>query len=450
MPASVSRPVAPAAAPELGPAETVPAGLAGLRARLEDSETTRAAGLALAMIVTNVIALALTIAFGRILGTAGYGEVAALLSAFLILSVPGQAVQLATARAGSLGHLGGPDALRATVTRWTGRLALLVAALTVVGILAREPLAEVMGVDAAWGAAAVLPTAALWFLLSMQRGALQAVRAYRAVGVSLVLEQLARLAIGVSLALGLGATGAFLGSAGSMLVMVIALERSLTARLGADGRGAVPDAVRRLRDHVVAARLPILALALVAVLQNVDVIVAKHRLPDDAAGAYAAAAVAAKVVVWVAVGLGFHLVPEAARRAAEGLDPRGVLVRALGLLAAVAAPCLLLFALVPELVLRLGFGERYVAGADALLPLAAAMVLLAAAYLAVQFLLALHRTRFLVLLGAVALVEPLLLGFAASDESQAGFAVVVLAVQAAAAALTLVAALARRYPGSGT
>jgi O-antigen/teichoic acid export membrane protein len=223
--------------------------------------------------------------------------------------------------------------------------------------------------------------------------------------------------------------------------MAVALDRSLTARLGANGRGRGGIEVRRLRDHLVVARLPILALALVAILQNIDVIVAKHRLPDDAAGAYAAAAVAAKVVIWVAVGLGFHLVPEAARRAADGFDPRGVLVRALGVLAAVAVPSLLVLALVPDLVLRLGFGEQYVDGADALRVLAVAMALLAACYLAVQYLLALHRTRFLLVLGVVAIVEPVVLAFAASDESQAAFAAVVLAVQAAAAVLMLVAAL---------
>lgn len=432
----------PAAAPELGPAETVPVGLAGVRARLKESETARAAGLAGAMIATNVVALALTVAFGRILGRSGYGEVAALLSAFLILSVPGQALQLATARAGSLGQLGGPDALRTTLGRWTRRLALLAVVLAAVGALAREPLAHVIGVDAAWGAAAVLPTGALWFLLSVQRGVLQAVRAYRAVGVSLVLEQVARLAIGVPLALGgLDATGAFLGSPGSMLVMAIALDRSLAERLGPGLRRLD---VRRLRDHVRVAGVPILALALVAVLQNIDVIVAQHRLPKAAAGSYAAAAVAAKVVIWVAVGLGFHLVPEAARRAATGLDSRGVLARALGLIAAVVVPCLLLFAFAAELVLRVGFGSQYVDGAEALLVLGAAMSLLSACYLAVQFLLALHRTRFLVLLGAVALAEPVLLAFVASDESQAAFAGVVLAVQAAAAALMLVVALTRR------
>ncbi len=75
---------------------------------LRGSETAKAAGLAGAMIINNVIALASTIVFARLLDD--YGSLAALISYFLILSVIGQAMQVATAREGVLGHLGaGPE-----------------------------------------------------------------------------------------------------------------------------------------------------------------------------------------------------------------------------------------------------------------------------------------------------------------------------------------------------
>ena len=105
---------------------------------------------------------------------------------------------------------------------------------------------------------------------------------------------------------------------------------------------------------------------LIAALQNVDVIIVRHQVADGPAGAYAAAAVAAKVVVWTAVGVGLYLLPEAARRAAAGAAARPVLLRALAVVGAVAAPALPVFAVAPEPVLRLGFGPEYVAGAGAL------------------------------------------------------------------------------------
>ena len=90
--------------------------------------------------------------------------------------------------------------------------------------------------------------------------------------------------------------------------------------------------------------MPLTALA---VLQNVDVIVARHVLPDDLAGAYAAATVAAKALVWVAIGVGMWVLPEAVRRAADGGDARTVLLRAFAVVGAVAIPALPIFALAP-------------------------------------------------------------------------------------------------------
>jgi O-antigen/teichoic acid export membrane protein len=235
-------------------------------------------------------------------------------------------------------------------------------------------------------------------------------------------------------------TGAYLGAPLTFVVVALWLERELhhhVAPIGGDqGR------LRTLRSLLGDGWAPIVGLLLLALLQNIDVIVAKHRFDGDEAGSYAAAAVAAKAVVWVAIGIGLHLLPESARRAAAGLDPRRVLLRALAILAVIAAPALLIFAVAPDTLLRLAFGPDLTLAADALLPLGAAMALLAVAYLTVQYLVALHQTRFLWALGAIAIAEPILLTTA--HESLVGFASIVLGVQCVAAASVLAFALRAR------
>ena len=62
------------------------------------SDTGRAAGLAAAMIASNVLGLVFTVVFARILGASDYGSLAALVSAWIILMVPGSALQIAVAR----------------------------------------------------------------------------------------------------------------------------------------------------------------------------------------------------------------------------------------------------------------------------------------------------------------------------------------------------------------
>src|SRR5207248_1574831 len=54
--------------------------------------------------------------------------------------------------------------------------------------------------------------------------------------------------------------------------------------------------------HVRSALAPIAGLAVIAVLQNIDIIAAKHRFSTHTATSYAAVAVAAKVMILLAIG----------------------------------------------------------------------------------------------------------------------------------------------------
>jgi glycosyltransferase involved in cell wall biosynthesis/O-antigen/teichoic acid export membrane protein len=415
-----------------------------LRTTLAASETLKAAGLAAATLASNAVALLFTVLFARILGAEGYGSLAALLSTFLILAVPGSAVQVAVARETAMGRLGGGAELAATLARWRRTLLAACAGVAVAAALLREPITALLSVDEAWAAAATLPTGCLWLLLSVERGALQGQHAYRPVAWSLLLEAVGRLAIGLVLvAVGLGVSGAYLGTPLSMLLVAAGLASIATRRLG---RPSAAHAAEPLRELMRGAWPAVLGLFLVAVLQNVDVILVKRRIGGDEAGAYAAAAVAAKAVVWMAIGVGLYLLPAAVRQAREGADPRPVLLRALAIVALVALPMLAAYALAPRLVLRLAFGEETVAASGALLALGLAMTLLAAGYLCVQYMLALRRVRFLYALAAVAGAEIAVLSGAGLSSIE-GFAVVVLGLQAAAALSVLALGLTRRPAG---
>ena len=414
----------------------------GFRAALTNSESGKAAGLAAATLANNAIQLVFTVVFTRLLGATDYGTLAALVSAFLILLVVGQSVQMAAAREAALDSLGHPELLRATLHAWTRKLLIAFVAVVAASAVLREPLAALIGVDdVPWAAAAIPPTGVLWMLLCLQRGALQGLREYRPVGVSIVGEGFMRLLFALVLVgAGMGVTGALLGTPLSFVVVGLWLERELHRRVGPVGTDHGP--LRTLRSLIGNGWVPILALFMLASLQNIDVILAKHQLTGDEAGSYAAAAVAAKAVVWVAIGIGLHLLPEATRRAAAGLDPRRVLLRALAMAAVVAAPALLLFAVAPELLMRLAFGPDLTQAADALLVLGAAMTLLAFAYLTVQYMVALGETSFLWVLGAVALAEPFVL--TTSGEGIVSFAWIVFGVQFVAAASVLALAVRAR------
>ena len=431
--------------------------LRGRVAALRSSDIGRASGLAVAMIANNVVALASTVVFARLLDD--YGSLAALISFYLILSVVGQAMQVATARDAVLGQLGEGPGLVATLRDWTRSLLLLTVGVAVVAVIFRAPIASAVGVDQEWAAAIGPPAGVLWLLVSLLRGGLQGTGDYRAVGISLVGEQGARLVLGVGLAAaGLGVTGAFLGTPLSLLAIAVYCGfelRRVTSPAGADpvfrpsatASGSPADDVtaRRLRDHIAGATTPIAGLVIVAVLQNIDIIAGKHRFSTDVASSYGATAVAAKVLVWVAMGAGFYLVPETSRRHAEGEDTRRVLVNAIGIVLVCAVPVLAIFAFGGRQLLQAAFGADRLLALDALLPLGVAFTLLALTYLAIQYLLALRRTAFLLPLGAIALAEPVLL-LTVAPSNPDGFAAVVLGIQAAAAVVALGLAFARGAP----
>ena len=421
-------------------------------ARVRESDTAKAAGLAVAMICNNLIALVSTFVFARLLGD-NYGRLAALISYLLILTVAGQAMQVATAREGVLGHLGTGEALLATVRSWTRAMALFTAALTVVSILLRQPIADLVGVNHyPWAAAAGLPGGALYLEVSLLRGVLQGVGDYRSVGYSLVGEQASRLVLGAILAAaGLSVTGAYLGS----LLSYVAMSAYCAFELGRhvygrdwrpsrQARTATREVAFRLWPHVTRAWAPIAGLIVIAMLQNVDIIVANHRFTKHAASSYSAVAVAAKVLIWVAMGAGFYLVPEVSRRRAEGEDTRPVLARALGIILVCAVPVLLIFAFASEPLIRIAFGAGRASAHAALLPLGAAFTVLAATYLAIQYMLALKRTGFLIVLAVVAIAEPVLLLQASRQPTQ--FATVVLGVQVVGAVLAFAMALRPEKP----
>ena len=159
-----------------------------LRDALRRSESGKAAGLAAATLLNNAIQL-------RVHGG---------------LHAPARRERLRDARGA---HLGLPDParrgpvacrspprarprstasgtrrrVRATLRAWSQRLLIALVVLTVLSVLARDQIAAAIGIDEApWGAAAILPTGALWMLISLQRGALQGLRAYAPVGTSIV------------------------------------------------------------------------------------------------------------------------------------------------------------------------------------------------------------------------------------------------------------------------
>ena len=212
---------------------------AGLRASMRGSETLKAAGLAAATLASNAIALLFTVLFARLLGADGYGSLAALISTFLILAVPGSALQVVVAREVATGTLGSGTRLASTLAAWRRGAAARVRR--------RRPRARCCCASRSprccRSSRAGRPPrrcrrAACGCCSRSSAARCRACTPTGEVGWSIVLEAGGRLVSGLCWwPPGLGVTGAYLGTPVSMAVTAVVLVRDL-----ARGRIGVPDA----------------------------------------------------------------------------------------------------------------------------------------------------------------------------------------------------------------
>jgi O-antigen/teichoic acid export membrane protein len=401
-----------------------------------------AVGLGAAALFANVVGLVFTVVLARLLTPAEYGSLAALVAAFLVVAIAGSALQITVAREVATEYEHHDLALGAHVRGWVRTLMLVLLAAVVVGVLLRKEIAELIGVGQAseWGAAFVLATGVAWLLLSILRGVLQGLRGYRLVSLSIVGESALRLVAAVVLVLaGLGVTGAFLGSAASILgvsaVLLLAIRARLQATASGPGDGASDYSLLALAQRTWPA---LLALSLIALLQNTDVIMVKREAADAVAGAYAADAIAAKVIIWIAIGLGFYVVPESARLG-ESARSRAILAKVVGLILAAGAMMVVGYLVAGKLILELAFGPEYALESESLPILGLAMVMLACSYLITQYFLAIGRRGFLVALAVAVALQLALLAQVASVPLHAAQAMVGVNLALAVVLSTIVA-----------
>ncbi|MGH3743245.1 MAG: hypothetical protein ACRDTP_00110, partial [Mycobacteriales bacterium] len=385
--------------------------------------------IALAGLVANVANIGVTLLVARLLSTRGYGALNQLVAVFFVLSITGSALLVGVVRRVTLwertGHASRVDGWAAHTRR---RAVILVVVFSVVAIAIRTPLARELSLPGPGGLSETLVAGAAWGLLCLERGLLQARHAYRQLGANLLVEGLSRCVLTLALVgAGFGVTGAavailasvLLGELHALAAEKIVLRRRLHAPAATlttpDAGDAVPVAVmttaqarherRTLGTDLLSA---LTALALLAVLQNFDVVLLGREQPSNA-GSYAPISVACKPLVLAAFVLAGFLLPEAASRRHVGQHALHQLSVVLAVVAAPASLLILLAAGAPTQLLRLAFGARLTAAAPAFVYLAGAMTLLAATVLFTHYLLAAGRHLVLPVLTAGAALTVVLL-----------------------------------------
>jgi O-antigen/teichoic acid export membrane protein len=366
--------------------------------------------LAVAAALVGVASLLTTVFVAHVLTTRGYGALVVLIGLFTVLSLPGSALLVGVVRRVSAWEAGGA---RERVRPWMARVhrvgGVALVAWAALMVLLRVPVAHALSLQGPSGVAEILTAGGVWVLVSIDRGLLQARRNYKALSVNLVIEATTRTALTVGLATALGLEGAALGLLFAELATAVHARLTSTrtwAQASPAVPGAVPltdvsaaDEVHTARDLVADLVTALGSLALLAVLQNADVILLGSQAPHRS-GAYGAISVPSKALVFGALVLVNYLLPEATIRHQQGSHA----LRQLGhTFVVVAIPCVTLLGLAlvaPHRLLGVVFGHRLTAASPAFATLVLAMVLLCVTVVLTIYLLGVGWRWVVAVLGA--------------------------------------------------
>lgn len=437
--------------------------------------------LALAGLVANAANLGVTLVIARAMTTRSYGAVAQLFAVFFVVSMPGSALLVGVVRRiTNWQHTGQVDRIDEWIRRVRRAGVALILAIAAVAIVSRGFVARELSLPGPGGVAEIIIAGAAWCLLCVDRGLLQCGRLYPSLATNLLVDAVVKSGCTIVLVLaGLDEAGAAIAVLLGVLAALahtrwslhrhratireaepapVAVPEQGRQQAGPAGFGgrdpdtgtttlplpvAGPAATTEPRRLAIEVSAALVALAFLAVLQNVDVLL-QGRLAPDESGSYAPVSVAAKVLVLAAVVLAGFLLPEAADRGHLGQHALHQLGATIAILVVPAVGLLSVAIVAPDTLLSTAFGPRFTDASGALFPLAGAMTCLGATVLFTHYLLALGERGVLAVLGAATAAAVGLMAWAQGDP--VGTARADLAVQAILAVVTglMVLAAARR------
>ncbi len=345
------------------------------------------------MVVFSLIAAFVNYLFqvsmGIMLTPVQYGTFSSLLSMLVILSVFSQTVHTFITKFTSVfqaqGKLSKVNYLWQTYLKRT----FLIGAMGYIVLFLLTPLiAEFLNIENLWYPRILFPSFILALILPVNYGILRGLQRFVSLGTSNVLMAILKLAIGVlAVSLGFGLFGALLTPLLGMIVVFavttfflkdIAILKKEKAEL------------EGLHSY---AGLTLLVVVAFTILTNIDIVMAKHYLSPDTAGAYSALSTLGKIALIAPAGIAIAMFPKTSTLHETGSDHYPVLLKALLLTLLLGGSVVAVYWLFPEFIFDFIFSGKYSVAVDYLFDYGFAMLLFAVAFLLMNYCLSLNQTK---------------------------------------------------------
>jgi O-antigen/teichoic acid export membrane protein len=364
----------------------------------------RSGGIVLAAIlVWNASNFGFNSVAARLLGPAGYSELAATVALLYVASPVLISIQTLTSRAATALTVSGAEGdVGQMVRAATRRLTIVACLLTAAAAAASPLLGDLLRLPSGIPVAIVVAGLALSLLTHCQRGALQGTARFGRFATSTVVEGLAKVVGAAAILLLIdssvdGAAAAIPLAAACALVANRALLRALPSASAEEHKAEVP--VERSSATTLA------TFILLALLLSADVFAARRFLAGHEAGLYAAVSLCGKVAYFATSAIPVFLFPSFSARRDRGRSGRRLLAAGIAVVVAVCCLIAAVYALAPRLILDPLFGSRYAGASGYLGQIAIAFGAYAVTYLSATYLVACRSRAGAVILAFVAAIQ---------------------------------------------
>ena len=341
---------------------------------------------------------------GRVLGPATYGQVAFLIAVYSVGTAPALILIVVLARYTATLIARGDAGVRSLMTR-TIRLVAIPGLLAVlVTTLIARPVAEFEHLGSALPVLILGFSIALIWQVAIPRGILQGLQRFTALSLNLSLELIIRTTVAFGLLTAGYAVSGAMAAVFTGLAFCFALGLfSLRDHFGRSGT-RVP--LRAMFGFSLTAAAGIIGIQ---VLYNQDVILAEHYLSGHAGGIYGGLNKIGTILFFLTLSVSQVLFPRVVEAVAKGQHPGRILAQSAGILTALGAGALFVFAVLPGLVVGILFGPGFRDATPYVLAVGVIGLALSLDNLLVQFFMAVHDRMFVPILAAACIVEGVLI-----------------------------------------
>lgn len=341
---------------------------------------------------------------GRVLGPATYGQVAFLIAIYSVGTAPALILVVVLARYTATLVAQGHAGVRTLLTRTSRLVAIPGLVLVLVTTLIARPVAEFEHLGSGLPVLILGFSIALIWQVAIPRGILQGLQRFTALALNLGLELIVRTSVVFGLLIGGYAVSGAMAAVFSGLAFCFAL-----------GLFSLRDHFRKSGDRVPLRVMFGFSLTAAAgiigiqILYNQDVILAEHFLTGHAGGIYGGLNKIGTILFFLTLSVSQVLFPRVVEAVAKEQHPGRILAQSAGILTALGAGALLVFAVVPGLVVGILFGPSFRDATPYVFAVGVIGLALSLDNLLIQFFMAVHDRVFVPILAAACIAEATLI-----------------------------------------